>query len=149
MTHKANAASMVWTGGKGGTRAPRRVVLVVLGLVVVALAVASVYLLLVGAQPAVGTGVAAGEEASTARWAAIGGHYSRDCAAVAAVDAARWSALGEAYRSRVAAGTEASSARWTALGEAYLSRYEAAAGASAARYQAMAEAFAEEAAAAK
>ena len=59
--------------------------------------------------------VARGEDAASARWAALGGSYAAD-AEMGGADSARWSAVGEAYVSRVARGEEAASARWAALG---------------------------------
>ena len=77
MTHKASAINMVWKGGKGETQALRRVVLAVMGLAVVGLAVASVYVLVAGLEPETTSGVMAGLEASSARWAAVGGRSIR------------------------------------------------------------------------
>ena len=164
MSDKVNTLHVGWMGGKGESRVRKEVVLAVLISAAVVLVAASVWALMSVARPGVSSGVAAGVEASSARWAALGAHYTRDYEAIAAVNSARWSALGDYYRDRVSAGVEASSARWAALGahltrdyEAiaavssarwsalganYLARYEAAAAASSARYQALAEWYA-------
>ena len=142
MTHKASALSMVWNDGKRESQALKATMIVVLSLVAVALAVASVYVLVTGLRPEAGSGIAAGIEASTARWAALGELYAHDYEAVAAVDSARYSGLGAQYLSKIAAGVEASSARWAALGTYQMVRYEAAAAASSARYQALGEWYA-------
>ena len=82
------SCQVVWNGGKGESHVLKRAALVVLGAAVVALVVAGVYLTMVGVHPAVVTGVAAGAEASTARWVAIGERCSHDCAGVASVGSA-------------------------------------------------------------
>jgi hypothetical protein len=164
MSHKVSTFNVGRVRGKGESRVRKEVVLAILISAAVVLVAASVWALMSMARPAVASGVAAGVEASSARWAALGAHYTRDYEAIAAVSSARWNALSDYYRTRVAAGVEASSARWaalgahyardfeaiaavssarwSALGDCYLARYEAAAATSSARYQALAEWYA-------
>jgi hypothetical protein len=138
MTHKAS--TLVWSGVKSDSQVLRWGVRVVLGLLAVALVAAGAYAVLPATSPEGASGAAAGVEASSARWAAMGSHfeaqmraraadtarwaalgeqYGHDYRMIAAIDSARWSALGRHYQSRVAAGVRAGSARWAALGRLY------------------------------
>lgn len=67
--------------------------------------VAATFLTLISAvRPEVSSGVAAGIEASSARWAALGATYTPDYEAIAAVNSARWAALGKWYADKMAKG---------------------------------------------
>ena len=120
MSHKVNALNAGWMGGKTESRVRKEAVLAVLISAAVLLVAAGVWALLSVARPEVSSGVAAGVDASSARWAALGTHYTRDYdtrdyGAIAAVSSARWSALGAYYLARCEAAAAASSARYQAL----------------------------------
>jgi hypothetical protein len=134
MNRKAGTLSMVWTEG---ARVPlaRYLFLLVLGLAAVMLAAASIYHLMSVLSPGASSGVAAGVEAASARWSALGAHYAPDYEAIATASSARWSALGE-YLSKAKARA-ADTARWNALGAHYAPDYEAIATVSSARWSAL------------
>ena len=149
MSQKASAFRLVWTDWKMASPTRNQILMLVLSLAAVMLAAATVYLLVSVISPDGSSGIAAGVEASSARWTALGEYYAPESNAAAAASSARWTALGEHYRAeslRAERSANASSARWSALGAYHLARYEAAAAASSARYQAMADWYAAKAA---
>ena len=85
-------------------------------LLLLVVAVAMLVVMLLPDLPVPSAGSAAGLDASSARWAALGRYYSRQRALSA--DSARWQALGRSY-TRLERSNEASSARWQALGESF------------------------------
>jgi hypothetical protein len=91
-----------------------------------------------------------GEEASSARWSALGAYYIARYEAAAVASAARYQALAAHYgvqmqQADLERGAAASAARWNLLGAHYAAKYEAAAAASSARYQALADWYAHKA----
>ena len=167
MSQKASAFRLVWTDWKIASPTRNQVLVLVLSLAAVVLAAATVYLLVSVINPDASSGIAAGVEASSARWSALGATYAPDRSAATAAGSARWTALGAYHLARYEAAAAASSARyqalaeyynteaaslvpsmtadstrWTALGAYHLARYEATAAASSARYQALANWYA-------
>jgi hypothetical protein len=74
MSHKVSTFNVGRVRGKGESRVRKEVVLAILISAAVVLVAASVWALMSMARPAVASGVAAGVEASSARWAALGAH---------------------------------------------------------------------------
>ena len=104
----------------GRKQSPARAQLRPLGLLSVAvlLVTAAVLALTFAARPDVSSGVTAGVEVGSARWAALGEYYTGSRARAA--DAARWSAQSADYTARMQTIADVNSARWAALGTAHL-----------------------------
>ena len=127
MSQKASAFRLVWTDWKMASPTRNQVLTLVLSLAVVLLAAATVYLLVSVISPDASSGIAAGVEASSARWTALGQFYAAetlraDHSAAAAADSARWTALGDYYAAealRAERSADASAARYQAMAEFY------------------------------
>ena len=104
MTHQEGTVGELWSGGRSNSQGHKRVMIVALSLLAVALAVASIYLFVSTSRTDAGSGIMAGVEASSARWNALGAANAPDYATVADVSSARWSALGENYAAKAAQG---------------------------------------------
>jgi hypothetical protein len=113
---------------------------IALGLGLVALAVVVVMLVFSADGTDAESATAAGLEASSARWSALGESYAPDYEAIADADSARYGALAERYVPDYERAAAANSARWTAMAVA-VSEAEART-ADAARWSAMAERYA-------
>ena len=144
MTRKSNTFGQLSVNGIGTINTVKAVSAGILGLSLLALVVIVAGMLLSAGQAQLPSGTAAGLEASSARWTAIGEVFAqekalaaRDYGRIASVSAARYSALGDFYQGKIAAGVEASSARWAALGRSFAANYEAISDASSARWSAL------------
>lgn len=102
MSQKAGMLNLVQVVGGSESRGRRQ--RLVVGLIAMVLVVAAIISMVFAVRLDVSSGVAAGIEASSARWVALGGAYGPDYEASADASSARWSAMGEWYRSRVASG---------------------------------------------
>jgi hypothetical protein len=141
VNHKAGTLNMVWTAGKEKSGARNRVLLRGLISIVIVLVAGISFALISAVRPDAPSGVAAGVEASSARWAALGRHFTAETRARAA-DSARWAAQGAYFSMAQARARAADSARWAAQGDSYWNSIEAGVEASSARYQALGEWYA-------
>lgn len=104
MNHKVNSFGMEWIIGKGKPLLRKEAVWLVLISLAVVLVAATFLALTSAVRPEVLSRVAAGIDASSARWAALGATYAPDYEAIATVNSARWAALGEWYANKIATG---------------------------------------------
>ena len=72
MTRKSSTLSQLSVNGMGNIHAVKTISAIILGLSLLALVVVAVVMLLSAGGPEVSTGTAAGIEASSARWSALG-----------------------------------------------------------------------------
>ena len=117
MSRMSGTANLFWIDGGMGVFVRRNVNMLLLGLLVLALATFGVLAVNSLSGPSVSLGVAAGLEASTARWSALGAQFSE--AGAQAADSARWSALAAHFAPNYELVATTSSARWNALGKAF------------------------------
>ena len=97
---KASTLGTTWMFGRHESRRSNQVLALGLILVALLLASASVYLLAPVLSTGGSSGAAAGIEAASARWSALGAFYMARYEAAAAASSARWQALGQWYASR-------------------------------------------------
>jgi hypothetical protein len=135
MEHKSATLDLVGIDLKGSFLGHRGTPTVVAGLVVLLLSVVAVAGGLFLFEPGASSGIAAGIEATSARWSALGASYAPDYETIAEVSSARYTALARSF------GRSADSARWAALGASYAPDYETIAEVSSARYTALAESY--------
>ncbi|HSG15593.1 MAG TPA: hypothetical protein VLE70_04635 [Anaerolineae bacterium] len=148
MEHKGSTLTLDRTDGSVAPRSRRPLFLFALGVAVLLLAAAAIYLSLPAVESNPAPELTGGITADSARWAAIGDYYAAKAADVergAAANAARWNAMGEHYVGK-AFNVDANVARWEAMGEHYAAEaadVERGAGASVARWVAMGEYYAQ------
>jgi hypothetical protein len=121
MEHKGSIITLDSTDGSVNTPSRRRLFLLTLGVAVLLLVAAVVYLSLPAVESNPASELTGEITADSARWAAIGDFYAAKAADVergAAADAARWDAMGEHYTAN-GSNVDASVARWEAMGEHY------------------------------
>lgn len=136
MNQKSETLGLSWPTLKRHGAVYKRPLALALGMLLLALTVATVLIVVPTLGRTVSAPTSLGIDAGSARWTALGVAYAPDYEAVAAVSSARWTALGEDYAPFQARAADA--ARWTALAARYPARYERSHAAGAARYQALA-----------
>jgi hypothetical protein len=115
MNRKSGTLSLLSMSGMENILVLKRISTIALGLSALALAVAAILVVMPVVAPGVPSGAAAGVEAASDRWNALGAHYAPDYEGIAAVSSARWSALSEYFSAKSGART-ADAARWNVLG---------------------------------
>ena len=117
MTRKSSTLSQLSVNGMESVQVLKTISAIILGLSLLALVVVAVIMVFSAGGPEVSTGTAAGIEASSARWSALGESYAPDYEAVAAASSARYSAMGESLARSKASVADV--ARWNALAERF------------------------------
>jgi hypothetical protein len=144
MERKSATLNLVGIDLKGSFLFHKRLPTLLAGLMILLLAVVAVMGGMSLFGPGASSRIAAGVDAASARWSALGASYTPDYEAVAAVSSARYTVLAESYE--LSAARSADSARWSALGASYAPDYEAIAAVSSARWSALAESYTDKAA---